>query len=227
MGSEIIKSQLDAYRPNFLKHGASPLGTFQNNTTTQRERHRQLLQPLLTHRPDGFSICDIGSGLCDLHQYLNDTGVAHTYTGVEIVPEMVVAAQKMHPDARILNVDFLDSRFSERFDFVVLSGTFNIPGITPLTQWKQFVYQMISRMYDRADVAISFNALTTYTTFRSKELFYLGPGEAISFIHDKLSRFCLINSAYPLFELTYTVFRPEAISLSFPQTDFDKYFSRC
>lgn len=226
MGSNIIKNQLDAYRPNFLKHGASPLGTFQNNCTTQRERHRQLLNPLLAHRPTGFSICDIGSGMCDLHQFLNEAGVVHNYTGIEIVPEMVTAAQKIHPQARILNLDFLDPGFQERFDFVVLSGTFNIPGSTAAPEWEKFLYDMIGCMFDRADVAISFNALTTYTTFRSEALFYMNPEKVLSFIQNRLSRFYCISSAYPLFEHTYTVFRPAAMSQDYPQIEFDKYFSR-
>jgi hypothetical protein len=226
MSNDIIKNQLDTYRPNFLKYGASPQGTFQNNNETQKERHRQLLEPLLKLKPEEFSICDIGSGLCDLHQYLIDLGVQHDYTGIEIVPEMVSVASQTYPKARVLNVDFLNPTFNEQFDFIVLSGTFNIPGNTPLEDWERFVFALIKRMYEKANFAISFNALTTYTTFRSNELFYLNPEKSFSFIQQELSRFCILNTSYPLYECTYTIIKPNALHQLYPQPEFSKYFPK-
>jgi len=224
MSNNIIKNQIDAYRRNFLKHESSPLGTYQNDLVTMRERHKQVLEPLLRVRPEGFSICDVGSGVCDLHKYLKDLGVEHSYTGIEIVPEMVSRARELHTTARVLNLDFLDNSFDECFDFVVLSGTFNLPGQTPADQWEQFIFDMITQMYDRAKIGIAFNALTTYTSFRSDQLFYLEPERVLSFIQSRLSRFCALNSAYPLFEVTYTVFKPEGVREVFPDLEFQKYF---
>jgi hypothetical protein len=224
MSNDIIKNQLDAYRPNFLKHGVSPQGTFQNNNATVKERHRQLLEPLIKLRPQGFSICDIGSGLCDLHKYLIDLGIQHDYTGIEIVPEMVSIASQTYPEAKILNADFLNPSFDGQFDFIVLSGTFNLPGSTPSEDWEKYVFAMIKQMYEKSNLAISFNALTTYTTFRSNELFYLNPEKTFSFIQNTLSRFCMLNTFYPLFECTYTVIKPQIMQQLYFQPEFSKYF---
>lgn len=222
--SDIIKKQVEAYQGNFIKHKDSPLGTFQNDNVTQEERFAQLLKPLLELKPEGFSICDIGSGVCDMHKYLTHLGIPHTYTGVEIVPEMVAHSQALYPNIEVLNADFLSPDFNRRFDFVVLSGTFNIPGAVNETEWQSFIFSMVSKMFASADLGISFNALTTYSTFRADELFYLSPEKVMEHIQKNLSRFCTINSAYPLYEFSYSVFTKEAMKNKFSHNAFAKYF---
>ncbi|MBM4317603.1 MAG: class I SAM-dependent methyltransferase [Deltaproteobacteria bacterium] len=223
---EIIKRQIEAYRPNFLEHGPSPKGTFQNNALTQRERHRQVLEPLLKIKPVDFTLCDIGSGLCDLHGLLNELKIPHRYTGVEIVPEMVEASKNRWPDAEIINVDLVNQTLPHTFDFVVLSGTFNIPGAVSSKDWETFVFKMIKSMFEHCTLGISFNFLTTYSTFRDNNLFYLSPEKVFSYAQNNLSRFCTLTTAYPLFEVTMSVFKPSAIKNHFSQPEFEKYFKK-
>jgi hypothetical protein len=221
--SKIIEHQLAAYRPNFLIYGNTPQGTFQNNTVTQYERFNQLLYPLLQFKAEAFSICDIGAGVCDLHQYLENNGVKHQYTGIEIVPEMVETAQKLYPQIEVLNIDFLSEDFHRKFDFVVLSGTFNLPNGVNKEEWESFVFSMIEKMFYSSKLGISFNALTSYSTFYDESLFYLEPEKVLSFIQKKLSRFCSINTAYPLFEVSYSIYTPECIKNHFRKDEFKKY----
>jgi hypothetical protein len=222
--NNIIKKQLEAYQQNFVQYGNSPQGTFQNNTTTQYERFNQLLLPLLQYKNKDFTICDIGSGVCDLHKFLKMNDIAHHYTGIEIVPEMIAAAQSLYPEVKLLNIDILDKNFIEQFDFVVLSGTFNIPGTIPHEEWEEFVLAVIEKMFSLAKIGISFNALTTYATFRAEELFYLQPEKVFTFIQSKLGRFCSLHTNYPLYEVTYSVFTKETMKQQFNHENFGKYF---
>jgi hypothetical protein len=222
--SEIIKNQIEAYQQNFVEHGNNPKGTFQNNIQTQEERFKQLLDPLLSMKKSEFSICDIGSGICDLHKYLLNKGVSHTYTGIEIVPEMVAHSKLTYPDITIMNTDFLQDSFSQKFDFLVLSGTFNIPGNVAKDDWEEFIYKVVFKMFSLAEIGISFNGLTTYSTFRDETLYYLTPESMFSFIQKNLSRFCCVNTNYPLYEVTYTVFKKFFLSKRYNQKDFEKYF---
>ncbi|MCS7029383.1 MAG: class I SAM-dependent methyltransferase [Bacteroidia bacterium] len=222
--SDIIKKQLEAYRPNFLLHGNTPQGTFQNNTTTQFERFNQLLTPLLKHKRDKFSICDIGAGVCDLHKYLIMNKIEHEYYGIEIVPEMVETARKLYPNITITSEDFLSESFHKEFDFLVVSGTFNIPNGIEKIEWEEFIFKIISKMFHLARIGISFNALTTYATFYSDKLYYLDPQKTFAYIQKNLSRFCILNTAYPMYEVTYTVYKKSHIAIIFQEEDFAKYF---
>jgi hypothetical protein len=96
--NDIVQLQLDAYRANFLQYGDTPQGTYQNNAVTIEERHKQLMASLLPLLPQNFSLCDFGSGTCDLHEYLLKRGIEHRYTGIEIVPEMREVSQKKYPE---------------------------------------------------------------------------------------------------------------------------------
>lgn len=220
----IIQKQIDAYRDNFIKHGNTPLGTFQNNTATQYERFNQLIAPLLSHKANHFSICDVGSGVCDLHKFLNAKQIPHEYTGIEIVQEMIDSTQKEMPHLRVLNQDILADDFVEKFDFCVLSGTFNIPGAVAHEDWQTFIFKVIKKMYSLANVGIAFNALTTYSTFQADDLFYLDPKKTLDFIQKDISRHCAIYMDSPLYEVTYVILNPETKRKQFPDTAFDKYF---
>lgn len=222
--NKIIQEQLYVYRPNYLKFGNSPEGTFQNNIETQFERFRNLLNPLLECKSSDFGICDVGSGISDLHLYLKENNILHSYTGIEIVPEMVEEAQKRYPETKILNIDFLSDDFNEEYDFFVLSGTFNIPGAIPTNEWEQFLFNTISKMYKLSKIGISFNTLTTYSTFFDDSLYYPAPEKIFSFIQKNLSRFCLINTMYPLYEVSYTVLKPQLVKEKYPIPAFNKYF---
>ncbi len=222
--SKIIQKQIDTYRGNFLKYGNTPLGTFQNNTATQYERFNQLLMPLLLYKPQHFSICDVGSGVCDLHKFLKMQNIKHNYTGIEIVQEMIETAKAENPSLRLLNQDILADDFQETFDFVVLSGTFNIPGDVNHAEWQTFILKVIEKMYKLCKISTSFNALTSYSTFRSNGLFYLNPLLVLDHIQKNMSRHTILNMNSPLYEVTYTIFKPEAVKDRFPSADFDKYF---
>lgn len=223
--SNIIKKQLEVYRPNFLLHGNTPQGTFQNNTTTQFERFNQLLTPLLKYKEKNFSICDIGAGVCDLHKYLLANNILHQYYGIEIVPEMVETARLLYPNITITTEDFLSNSFNKEFDFVVLSGTFNMPGTIQTDEWEDFIFKTISKMFHVARIGISFNALTSYSTFYSDGLYYLKPEVVFTYIQQRLSRFCLLNATYPLYEVTYTVYKEDFIRKQYQSEDFAKYFT--
>ena len=222
--STIIQAQLGIYGENYIKHGNTPLGVFWKDTASQYERFNQLITPLLAYKSSDFTICDVGAGVCDLHKFLRKREIKHTYTGIEIVKEMVETAKNNYPEISVINQDLLADDYQQRFDFCVLSGTFNLPGKTNRNDWLEFVLSMIQKMYEISVVGIAFNALTTFSTFNDPELFYLDPKIALDYIKKNLSRHCQIIMASPLFEDTYIVLKPETVSMKYPAPEFDKYF---
>ena len=223
--NDIVQLQLDAYRANFLQYGDTPQGTYQNNAVTIEERHKQLMASLLPLLPQNFSLCDFGSGTCDLHEYLLKRGIEHRYTGIEIVPEMREVSQKKYPEIEILGSNILDDQFTATYDVVVASGTFNLRGDVDNALWESYVLSLIAKMYQISRVGIAYNAITAYSDFRSDSLYYMSPDLAIKHTQHEMSRFFVLSSAYALFEFTMTVFRPDIISNAYPESEFSKYFA--
>jgi len=221
----IIAAQRQVYRANFLQHGDSPLGTYQSNQVTQHLRFDGLMRHLLPHVRDGDTLHDVGAGLCDLYQYLqlNEASRDLVYSGTEIVQDMIDLAAAKYPHVRLLNRNFLETS-EDRYDFVVLSGTFNIPAGVATEAWQQMCMALVDKMFERADKAISFNFLTSYRTFTDPELFYFDPLAMFHHATTRLSRFVHLDACYPLYECTVTVFRKEYLASLYDHDQLRKYF---
>jgi hypothetical protein len=221
--SEILQRQIEVYRQSFLEHGDSPRATFNTDRRFQELRFERLIAPLLPLEP-GVTLHDVGAGLCDLHGWLLERRIEHRYSGTEIVPEMVEAARRKYPGVRLERRDLLGPAPADRHELVVASGLFNIPGRVERGAWAEFVLAMIARMYEMATHAMAFNFLTSYRTFSDPALHYADPGRLFDFCQRELSRFVHLDHAYPFYEGTIAVFRPEFVRSRFDDPPFAKYF---
>jgi hypothetical protein len=223
MKKDIIGEQIKIYRPNFIKYGDKPQGIFWNDAETQYLRYERLLRNFALPKKN-FSIHDIGSGVCDLHKYLLEQRIEHDYIGTEIVPEMIEVSKQKYPNIRIFNRDIVNDNNVEKCDIVVLSGTLNLPGDIDPTDWKEFSFRLIRKMFSISNWGIAFNFLTTYGTFSEKMLVYFDPCQLFDFCMRKLSRFVTIDHGYPLYEGTVTVLHEHYVKQQFPGVVFDKYW---
>jgi hypothetical protein len=223
---EIIDKQKSLYQKNFLEHGDSPEGTYQNNQITQHLRFKSLVEDILLMEGENhFTVHDIGSGISDMYAYLkNIPGIHFTYSGTEIVDEMVVLSAKKYPEIKIHNRDFLVTDPAEKYDYVVLSGTFNIPGEISPEEWKKFIFSMVSRMFLHANKGIAFNFLTTYKTLTNPDLYYVDPKEIFDFCSTNLSRFVSLKANYPLYEVSCVTWKKEFLHSKHADPALEKYF---
>ncbi len=219
----IVGSQLNVYRDNFLKHGDTPLGTRQNNRETQFLRFQHLIKNIHFPADEKLSIHDVGSGMCDFYEYLLSNQKKVEYSGTEIVQEMIDASSAKYPEIKLFNRDILSTSVNEKYDFVVLSGTFNMPGEISAENWREFVFSMIKKMFSMSTKGIAFNCLTTYKTLTDPSLFYISPEEIFS-VCAGLSRFINIDQSYALYEYTVTVYQKEYMRNEYDQQFFAKYF---
>lgn len=219
----IVQAQIDAYQKNFIKYGDDPMGTFQNNKATQYFRfERNLNQFDLAN--NNYSILDIGAGICDLHLHLMENNIQHQYFGIEIVPEMIAYAQSKFPEIQMSNQNILIDDTVPICDVVVLSGVLNLPAGVTESDWNEFSFSLIKKMFELCRVGISFNMLSSHRTFTDPSLAYFDPAEVFNFCVNNLSRFVHLDHAYPLYEFSITVFKKEYMQDAYDNEDFKKYF---
>lgn len=218
----ISERQRDLYKDSLDKHGDSTLATHQNDNVTLHLRFERLvkaIEPYLT----GSSIHDVGCGFGDLGDYLEKRGAGCTYSGIEIVEGMAkIGRSRLGVD--IVVDDFINCDYAEPHDFVVASGVFNIPGGVDTGEWNVYCQAMIKKMFSVARKGIVFNALTTHGDYRRDDLHYWDPAQALVFCSTELSRFCSLDHAYPLYEWTLTVLRPDFVRDAYPHDALAKYF---
>jgi hypothetical protein len=222
----IIAAQRNAYRAEFARHGDTPLGTHQGDRTSLDMRFEALMRNVVPHLGAGATLHEVGSGLCDLYGYLKSSGLHRriTYSGTEIVQEMIDHAAQKYPELTLCNRNFLECGTDEQYDFVVLSGTFNLLAGVQGDEWKTMCLALIRKMYAHADKAIAFNFLSSYRTFSDPLLYYFDPTEMFDFVAKNLSRFIHLDAAYPLYECTVTVFNKNYLATLYDHNDLKKYF---
>ncbi len=76
----------------------------------------------------GKRILDVGCGIGDFYQYLEERVDTFSYTGVDILPEMIEEAKRRYPGGTFITGDLLgDAVFRPgEFDVVYSSGIFNL-----------------------------------------------------------------------------------------------------
>ncbi len=74
------------------------------------------------------SILDVGCGLGDLCEFLDEEGIACNYLGVDLLEEMINRARHRFPSRRFRVLDLISDPASagETFDVVYSSGVFNL-----------------------------------------------------------------------------------------------------
>ena len=91
-------------------------------------------------------------------------------------------------------------------------------------EWKAMCLALIRKMYSHADRGIAFNFLTAYRSYSDPQLYYFDPKEMFDFATTQLSRFVVLDAAYPLYECTITVFNKDYMAALHSDDDLKKYF---
>ena len=201
----ILEQQRRLYQINFYKEGVCPKGLFWRNKETQLLRFEILLKEFELSKK--ISIHDVGVGFADLHEYMLENKISHIYSGTEIVKDMITYACKKFTDIKLFNRNILSAPDNEKYDYIVLSGTFNLRTEINETQYKKYVFSVLKKMFFMANNAISFNFLTPTKTQNNNSLHYFEPKIMFDFCLKNLSKFVILNQAYSLQEATITVFK--------------------
>ena len=117
--SEKLKNH---YQKTFADHGQTGRGVDWGEKTWAIElRHRKMLEVLADDRHNHVSILDVGCGYGALAQLLEKEYPKITYTGIDLVPEMIAAARINHPEQQFINGDVIDLE-DLNFDYVICNG---------------------------------------------------------------------------------------------------------
>jgi len=144
------------------------------------------------------SILDIGCGYGDLNSYLK--GKKYSYTGIDVVPEMIKLAEGKY-DREFINTDFTRYMPERRFDIIIASGIFNV---------FDGGYALIDSYFEKAlamcNEGICFNFLSDKVEWKLKNHFHSSP-EAIMAMAYNYSRNIILRNDYMPFEFTIFVYK--------------------
>lgn len=222
MNEKLINQQRDIYREQLLAHGDSPDATYNQSQPVQHLRFSRLLAALDLDQK--VTVHDVGCGICDLYPYLMQRSPNVSYSGTEIVPEMGKLAVSKYPEVNISIRNLIAGDDTNRYDYLVLSGVFNLPGETARGEWRAFTRALVARMYGICTKGIAFNFLNASAAeYLHPDMYYENPDDIAKFCSSTLSRFVYIDQSYPLFEFTATVLKPDFVREKYNDPAFQRY----
>ena len=143
----------------------------------------------------GLSILDVGCGLGDLYGFIRDKKIDVTYTGIDILDEMIQEACRRYPDASFLSGDmFSHNLFSEgEYDVVYSSGIFNLN----LGNNRDFLQNALPVFFKVASKWVVFNLLDPDHPVQSEKYSYFEPEEVIPWVAEFSEHICVVRDYVP------------------------------
>ena len=96
---KITKKLRDHYRATFLKYGPTSKGVdWGDKEWAARLRQEKMLNVIEKPTVGTVSLLDVGCGYGALADLIKELKIDIDYVGIDVVPEMVLAAEKRHPE---------------------------------------------------------------------------------------------------------------------------------
>jgi SAM-dependent methyltransferase len=194
------------YDGRLAKHGLSVQTVGWGSVADQHMRFEVLCRGLDLK---GKRVLDIGCGLGDFVSWAERRfGSDFDYTGIDLSPELVKAANARFENARrtfITGTVTPESAVGE-FDVVVLSGTLTFKTADNLATMQS----VLTSAWQRCRVALCCNFMTTYADSQLEKNFHYSPEQVFAF-GKSLSRFVVLHHDYDLYEFTLQVLRKPSL----------------
>lgn len=165
----------DYYRSQLEGHAAPEKRVGWNSAKSQEVRFEALTG---VGNLKGAKVLDVGCGLGAFFGYLKKQRVRADYTGVDLFPNVIEEAKKLHPGARFEARVLLKRPFpAQRFDYAFLSGVFNV---RVKDNWA-YMRALLKCVMKQTKKAVAFNALNVEAGLKEKDRFTVHSKELAAF----------------------------------------------
>jgi SAM-dependent methyltransferase len=189
------------YGPLVRAHGATHRAVDWGSERGQETRFRMLLEPinLLEGR-----LLDVGCGVGHLVDHLKTRRFGGEYLGLDLVPEMVMAAQGRHRGWNFREGRVPDDALAFEADYVIGSGLFNLANQKTLEDTVAGMFRVARRM-------VAFNSLSAWGDNPVRGEFRADPVKVVEFCR-KLTRRVVLRHDYLPHDFTVYLYREDAAS---------------
>lgn len=183
------------YKNLFNQYGDNPSSVKARTFKQQQLRFKYLLECINIHNKD--SILDIGSGLGNLLSFIRQKNLKCNYTGLDFLGDFIdLSNRKFKKDrkAKFFKFNILKKKIKKKYDWVILSGTFN----DKHKDSKIEMLKIIVKMFRACRKGIVFNGLSKYVDYEDKKLFYTYPDKIFNYCVKNLSKYVILKTDYQL-----------------------------
>ena len=146
------------------------------------------------------TVLEVGCGSGNLLAYLKERGFNGTFTGIDLLPEMIEQARQRHPESQFLLGEFPTVGNDVGADYVLASGVYQHAS-------KELFLRSIEVMYERCAVAAAFNMFSEWCPEdRRNEYLFVDPLEIAAFCR-RLTPNLILRHEYMPHDFTIYMYR--------------------
>lgn len=170
-------------------------------------RNFAAVSQIFAHETEPFTVYDLGCGVATLAEFLGEHFPLARYSGSDILPEMIERAKAHDHNVDVEQRDVLTDPPVKQYDYVVISGMFNLRMSNDDASWFDFVKRMSRAAFGIARKGYAANFLTSYVDWKREFGYYQDPSTIFDFAQRELARFSEIRHSYYPWEFTLFVYR--------------------
>lgn len=206
--AELLRDVANYYAGRLAQYGTTAQGVDWKDESGQLLRFEQLERVIAPAAP--FSLNDLGSGYGAFFEFLRKRYSDFSYLGVDVAPEMVLAARERHPGQRQARF-IASSEPDEVADYSVASGIFNVRLAHAEADWRDYVEATLDVLDRSSRRGFAFNCLTSYSDAdrMRPDLYYADPCLLFDHCKRRYSRQVALLHDYGLYEFTIIVRKPQ------------------
>ena len=198
------------YSQAFEKHGATPKGLDWDNQENLDKRYRVMYE-LIKHSFDNQSLLDFGCGFGGFYNWLSENSGIN-YHGIDINPDVIKIAQKIHHEAEFYQFDIHKSAPEywyrvRNYDYIICNGTFTVKNTLTQEEMTNFMCSTLEKLWTKTNKGIAFNCMSKVLDFERDDLFHVSFDQLSQWVYDNLSSKFLIRQDYGLREFTMYVYK--------------------
>lgn len=202
------KKIYEHYEKCFDLHGDTHLGVDWPKEDDVHKRFDVMLN-IIKNKNEISTVLDFGCGCGHLLEYINNNDMNIDYYGLDISSKFTELCIKKFPENKFYNVDILKENIEDlpNFDYIILNGVFTEKKNLTNDEMFNFFSSVLSKLYQKVNIGITFNVMCPIVDFKNDDLFYLSYDKLGLFLKNNLSRHYVINNNYELWEYTVQVFK--------------------
>lgn len=197
------------YESCLEEYGDTCKGVDWPNEADAQTRYRVMLEVIKAHPTGPVSLLDFGCGASHLYDYILRQRFDHiAYSGLDLSAAFINLSQRKFPSVHYYNLDILDDSASlPEFDYIVMNGVFTEKRGLSFEEMLSFFKEIVTRVFNKAKIAIAFNVMSPYVDWEREDLFHLSLDSLAGFLVKELGRDFVIRNDYGLYEYTAYVYR--------------------
>ena len=161
------------YNKRFSQHQNTPKGVFWNSKLSQDLRLNIILDKMIDNsKSDTFTMADIGCGYGRCFEIIKERNLQNKikYSGFDINKNFISFCKN---NIKFKQVNFyVDISPYQQFDYVVMSGTYNLTPTNNLKLWESYIKKNLKSNWKIVDKGMIFNCLVDKERKIKNKLYY-------------------------------------------------------